>query len=227
MIGVILLSGLAIEFTSFVVNLSQSNLVLALILTAMAGIILGMGLPTTPAYIIQVALLVPAAIKLGVTPEAVHLFVFYYSCLSTITPPVALAVFAAKGISGGNLWDTGWAAVKLGATGYIVPFMCVFGPALMLIGPWHEVALAAASATVGVICLASGLHGYLIRHNTWWETILLLAAAMVLISPGLVTDLAGAGLVAATLLSQKFIPRAAPKLAPQPAVSAEPAAPSH
>ena len=224
-IGVILLSGVAIEFTSFVVNLSQNNLVLALILTALAGIILGMGLPTTPAYIIQVALLVPAVIKLGVTPEAAHLFVFYYSCLSTITPPVALAVFAAKGISGGNLWDTGWAAVKLGATGYIVPFMCVFGPALMLIGPWHEVALAAGSATVGVICLASGLHGYLLRHNTWWETIMLLVAAMVLITPGLVTDLIGASLVAATLLSQKFIARPEPKLEPQPAASTEPAAP--
>jgi TRAP transporter 4TM/12TM fusion protein len=206
-IGVILLSGLAIEFTSFVVNLSQNNLVLALILTAFAGIILGMGLPTTPAYIIQVALLVPAAIKLGVSVEAAHLFVFYYSCLSTITPPVALGVFAAKSISGGNLWETSWAAVKLGATGYIVPFMCVFGPALMLIGPWHEVGLAVISASLGVICLAAGLHGYLIRTSTWWETIMLLTAAMVLITPGIVTDTIGISLVTLVVLSQKFISR--------------------
>jgi TRAP transporter 4TM/12TM fusion protein len=206
-IGVILLSGVAIEFTSFVVNLSQSNLVLALILTAIAGIILGMGLPTTPAYIIQVALLVPAVIKLGVRPEAAHLFVFYYSCLSTITPPVALAVFAAKGISGGNLAETSWAAVKLGATGYIVPFMCVFGPALMLIGPWQDVLLSCITAPLGVVCLAAGLHGYLIRPTTWWETIMLLAAAMVLISPGIVTDAIGFTLVALILLSQKFIAR--------------------
>ena len=88
-IGVVLLSGLAIEFTAFIVRLSQETLVLALILTAMAGIMLGMGLPTTPPYIIQVALLVPALVKLGVQIEAAHLFVFYYSCLSTITPPVA------------------------------------------------------------------------------------------------------------------------------------------
>ena len=151
-IGVVLLSGLAIEFTAFIVRLSQDTLVVALILTAMAGIVLGMGLPTTPAYIIQVALLVPALVKLGVQVEAAHLFVFYYSCLSTITPPVALAVFAAKGIAGGNLWETGWAAVKLGATGYIVPFMCVYSTALMLMGPWPDVLLAAITATIGVIC---------------------------------------------------------------------------
>jgi TRAP transporter 4TM/12TM fusion protein len=226
-IGVILLSGVAIEFTSYVVKLSKlldgvvlhlpiigtaidlsnTDLVLALILTALAGIILGMGLPTTPAYIIQVALLVPAAIKLGVKEEAAHLFVFYYSCLSTITPPVALAVFAAKGIAGGNLWDTGWAAVKLGATGYVVPFMCVFGPALMLIGPWHEIATAAVTASIGVICLASGLHGYLLRANKWWETILLLVASMVLITPGIVTDLIGVALVGVALASQLLMGR--------------------
>ncbi|MGE3916035.1 MAG: TRAP transporter permease, partial [Hyphomicrobiaceae bacterium] len=206
-IGVILLSGVAIEFTSFVVNLSQNNLVLALILTAMAGIILGMGLPTTPAYIIQVALLVPAAIKLGVREEAAHLFVFYYSCLSTITPPVALAVFAAKSISGGNLWDTGWAAVKLGATGYVVPFMCVFGPSLMLIGPWHEVLLTCLTASLGVICLAGALHGYFLKATTWWEQLALLVASLVLITPGLVTDLVGLLLVGLVVASQKFIAR--------------------
>ncbi len=220
-IGVILLSGVAIEFTSFVVNLSQNNLVLALILTAFAGIILGMGLPTTPAYIIQVALLVPAVIKLGVKPEAAHLFVFYYACLSTITPPVALAVFAAKSISGGNLWDTGWAAVKLGATGYIVPFMCVFGPALMLIGTWDEILLSCLTAPVGVICLAAGLHGYFLKRTTWWETIMLLSAAMVLITPGLVTDVIGVGLVVLVVLSQKFIARA--EAPPEATPSAEPA----
>jgi TRAP transporter 4TM/12TM fusion protein len=206
-IGVVLLSGLAIEFTAFIVRLSHDTLVVALILTAMAGIILGMGLPTTPAYIIQVALLVPALVKLGVQVEAAHLFVFYYSCLSTITPPVALAVFAAKGIAGGNLWDTGWAAVKLGATGYIVPFMCVYSTALMMIGPWQDVLLAACTASIGVICLAAGLHAYFIKPTKWWERILLLGAAMVLITPGLITDLIGAGLLALTIASQLLIAR--------------------
>ena len=206
-IGVVLLSGLAIEFTAFIVRLSQDTLVVALILTAIAGIVLGMGLPTTPAYIIQVALLVPALVKLGVQTEAAHLFVFYYSCLSTITPPVALAVFAAKGISGGNLWDTGWAAVKLGATGYIVPFMCVYSTALMLMGPWQEVLLATLTASIGVICLAAGLHAYFIKPALWWERVLLLGAAMVLITPGLLTDLIGAGLLGLIIASQLLIAR--------------------
>ena len=207
-IGVVLLSGLAIEFTALIVRISQDTLVVALVLTAIAGIVLGMGLPTTPAYIIQVALLVPALVKLGVQIEAAHLFVFYYSCLSTITPPVALAVFAAKGIAGGNLWDTGWAAVKLGATGYIVPFMCVYSTALMLIGPWPDVILAALTASIGVICLAAGLHAYFLRPTKWWERIMLLGAAMVLITPGLITDLIGASLIALTVASQLLIPRA-------------------
>jgi len=206
-IGVVLLSGLAIEFTAFIVRLSQDTLIVALILTAMAGIVLGMGLPTTPAYIIQVALLVPALVKLGVQIEAAHLFIFYYSCLSTITPPVALAVFAAKGLAGGNLWDTGWAAVKLGATGYIVPFMCVYSTALMLMGPWPEVVLASITASIGVICLAAGLHSYLLKPTKWWERILLLSAAMVLITPGLITDLIGLALLGLTIASQQFIAR--------------------
>jgi len=206
-IGVVLLSGLAIEFTAFIVRLSQETLVVALILTAIAGMVLGMGLPTTPAYIIQVALLVPALVKLGVQVEAAHLFVFYYSCLSTITPPVALAVFAAKGIAGGNLWDTGWAAVKLGATGYIVPFMCVYSTALMLMGPWPEVVLAAISASIGVICLAAGLHAYFLRPTKWWERIMLLIAAGSLIKPGLYTDLLGLALIGLTITSQVLIPR--------------------
>jgi len=201
-IGVVLLSGLAIEFTGVIVTLSQDTLVLALLLTAVAGIILGMGLPTTPAYIIQVALLVPALVKLGVSIEAAHVFVFYYSCLSVITPPVALAVFAAKGISGGSLWDTSLAAVKLGATGYIVPFLCVFSPALMLMAPWEESVLAAISATIGVICLAGGLHGYLLREATMVERVLLVAAALVLINPGLVTDLIGVTLLGLVVVPQ-------------------------
>jgi len=208
-IGVVLLSGLAIEFTAFIVRLSQDTLIVALALTAIAGMVLGMGLPTTPAYIIQVALLVPALVKLGVQVEAAHLFVFYYSCLSTITPPVALAVFAAKSLAGGNLWDTGWAAVKLGATGYIVPFMCVYSTALMLMGPWPEVLLAAVTASIGVICLAAGLHSYFIRPTKWWERIMLLIAAGSLIKPGLYTDLLGLGLIGLTIASQLLIPRAA------------------
>ena len=133
-IGVVTLSGLGIVFTQFIVGLQRTRCSLALILTMLAGIVLGMGMPTTPAYIIMTALLVPSIIKLGVIPPAAHMFAFYFAILSAITPPVALAVFAAAGIAKSDLWTTGLAAVRIGATGFVVPFMFVYEPALLMIG---------------------------------------------------------------------------------------------
>lgn len=214
-IGVIALTGLGIDFTGLVTRASADSLFLALVLTMVAGIVLGMGMPTTPAYIVQVALLVPALVKLGIMVEAAHMFVFYFAILSAITPPVAMAVYAANGISRAGLWETGLAALRLGATGYIIPFMFVFGPSLLLIGDWSRVALATVTATTGVICLAGGLAGYLLSPVPWWQRCMLLAAAVALIKPGLVTDAIGAGLLAVVLLAQ--ILRPAPEsVAPAP-----------
>jgi TRAP transporter 4TM/12TM fusion protein len=201
-IGAIAQTGLGLTFTSFVLAVAQDHLVPALVLTMIAGIVLGMGLPTTPAYIIQVALLVPALVKLGIVVQAAHLFVFYFAILSAITPPVALAVYAACGLSRSRLWDTGWAAVKLGATGYIVPFMFAFSPALLLIGEGWRVALAIATATVGVTMLAGSLHRYYLGVATTWQRVLLLGGAVCLIKPGWITDLAGAVALAIVLLAQ-------------------------
>ena len=125
-VGVVTLSGLGIVFTQFVVHLAKDMLLPALMLTMVAGMVLGMGIPTTPAYIIMTALLVPAIVKLGVIVPAAHMFAFYFAILSAITPPVALAVFAACGIAKSDLWATGWAAVKIGAAGFIVPYMFVY-----------------------------------------------------------------------------------------------------
>ncbi len=205
-IGTITLTGLGLSFTGVVLALSQNSLILALFLTMLAGILLGMGLPTTPAYIVQVALLVPALVKLGVEVEAAHLFVLYFAVLSAITPPVAMAVYAANGISRGTLMDTSWAAVKLGLTGYIIPFMFVFAPSLLLKGNVGEMALAAVTATIGVTCLAGGLHRYFfLGPARWWERIALIAAALVLIKPGLASDLVGIVLIALTFASQRWL----------------------
>ena len=201
-IGAIAQTGLGLTFTSFVLAVAQNSLIPALVLTMVAGIILGMGLPTTPAYIIQVALLVPALVKLGIVVQSAHLFVFYFAILSAITPPVALAVYAACGLSRSNLWETGWAAVKLGATGYIVPFMFAFAPALLLIGEWWRVSLAVVSALVGVTMLAGSLHGYYLGAATRWQRLLLFAGAICLIKPGWITDLAGAAALAVVLIAQ-------------------------
>ncbi|MCF3932449.1 TRAP transporter permease [Acuticoccus sp. M5D2P5] len=194
-VGTITLTNLGTEFTQLVIMVSQDSLVLALVLTMIAGIILGMGMPTTPAYIVQVALLVPALVKLGVVTEAAHMFVFYYAILSAITPPVAMAVYAANGISRAGLWETGVAALKLGATGYIIPFMFVFGPSILLIGEWPTIVSTLVTATVGVVCLAAGMTGYLLTKAGMIERLLLVAAALVLIKPGLWTDATGIGLL--------------------------------
>ncbi|MEQ8395258.1 TRAP transporter permease [Thalassobaculum sp.] len=196
-IGVISLTGLGIEFTSLVLAASQNHLVLALVLTMMAGIVLGMGMPTTPAYIVQVALLVPALVKLGIIVEAAHMFTFYFAILSAITPPVALAVYAANGLSNAGLWETGLLALKLGATGYIVPFMFVFGPSLLMIGEPLWILTTATTAMIGVVCLASGLAGYLLASLALWQRLALITAAIVLIKPGLTTDAIGIGILVA------------------------------
>jgi TRAP transporter 4TM/12TM fusion protein len=196
-IGVISLTGLGIEFTSLVLAASQNHLVLALVLTMMAGIVLGMGMPTTPAYIVQVALLVPALVKLGIIVEAAHMFTFYFAILSAITPPVALAVYAANGLSNAGLWETGLLALKLGATGYIVPFMFVFGPSLLMIGEPVTIVITAITAMLGVVCLAAGLAGYLLASLALWQRLALISAAIVLIKPGLYTDAIGIGILAA------------------------------
>ena len=206
-IGIISLSGVGIEFTTWIIELSKDTLLLALVLTAIAGIVLGMGLPTTPAYIVQVALLVPALIKLGVALEAAHMFVFYFAILSAITPPVAITLYAANGLSGAGLWDGGYAAMKLAATGYVIPFMFVYGPSLLLIGDASTVAATCVTALIGVICLAGGLHGYFLKRATFAERIVLIAAAFTLIKPGLVTDLVGVGLIVMVLVVQSMSQR--------------------
>lgn len=208
-IGVISLTGLGIEFTSLVLSVSQDSLILALIMTMLAGIVLGMGLPTTPAYVVQVALLVPALVKLGVYLEAAHMFALYFAILSAITPPVALAVYAANGLSGARLWETGIEAVRLGATGYIVPFMFVFGPSLLLIGEPTTIVSTAISAIIGVMCLSSGLAGFLIAPLALWQRLALIAAALALIKPGLMTDAAGLSILALVVATNYYARRRA------------------
>lgn len=220
-IGVVTITGLGIVFTEFVIGLSQSSLVLALILTAMAGIVLGMGMPTTPAYIVMVSLLVPALIKLGAVTPAAHMFAFYFAILSAITPPVALAVFAAAGLAKADMWQSGWEAVRIAAPTYIVPFMFVYEPSLLLIGDWFTSLTAFVSASIGVMCFAAALQGYLAgRDAKLWERAMLMAAAVLLIKPGYVSDAIGLTLLAAVYLSNRFLVAGAP-LAAVPEKTAE------
>ncbi len=210
-IGVIFLTGAAMDFTAVVVRLAQEVLILALILTMLAGIVLGMGMPTTPAYIVMVSLLVPALIKLGAPIPAAHMFAFYFAILSAITPPVALAVYAAAGIAKTNLWESGWAAVRVGAAGFIVPFMFIYEPALLMINgwdQWHISLLGFISASIGCITLAAGLHGYLLAPARLWERVILVIAALLLIAPELISSIVGLVLLAGIAINHKYLGRA-------------------
>jgi len=205
-IGSITLTGLGISFTNAIVDLAQNSLLLALALTAVAGIILGMGMPTTPAYIVMVSLMVPAIIKLGVVEQAAHMFAFYFAILSAITPPVALAVYAAASLAKANIWDAGWSAVRIGAAGFIVPFMFVYEPALLFIGDPLDIAHASITAVIGCLALAAGLNGHFVRHNKPWEWMALIAGALLLIKPGIYTDIAGFALIAVVFAVQRMRP---------------------
>jgi len=220
-IACVTITGLGIVFTQIVIALAQDTLILALILTAIAGIILGMGMPTTPAYIMMAALLIPALIKLGlagcpvpVTPEckaavvpAAHMFAFYFAILSAITPPVALAVFAAASLAKANMWESGFAAMRAAAPAYIVPFMFVYEPLLLLIvndwsKEWAFVVWSVITASIGVVCLAASLFGWLFTFATLWHRVLLFVAALCLIKPGLITDAIGLVLLAVVAAAQ-------------------------
>jgi TRAP-type uncharacterized transport system fused permease subunit len=153
-------------------------------------------------------LVAPALVQMGEPPIVAHMFIFYYGLVSAITPPVALAVYAAAGLAKANLWESGWAAVRVGAAGFIVPFMFIYEPALLMINGWAEwhVSLGALiTATIGCICLAAGMFGYLFREAHWWERACLLVAALLLIKPGIYTDIAGFVLLAAVAINQKHL----------------------
>src|SRR4030042_4479954 len=134
-----------------------------------------MGLPTTAAYIVMAALLVPGLVKLGVVPIAAHMFAFYYAIISAITPPVALAVYAGAGLAGSNMWKTGLAALRIGAPGFIIPFMFAYSPSLLFIGSPTMVLSSVITAVVGVVMLAAGMIGWFLRETNIVERIMLLA----------------------------------------------------
>lgn len=208
-IAAMTITGASIDFTQFVLAMAQNSLVLALVLTGLASLVLGLGLPTTPAYIVTVALLVPALIKLGAPAPAAHLFSFYFAILSAITPPVALAVFPAAALAKCDQWSAGWAAMRVGAVAYFVPFMFVYEPSLLMLNgwaEWHKTALAFGSALVGCVSLAAGLHGYLLASARMWERVLLVVAGVLLIAPEFYSSVAGIallGVVAAAELPRR------------------------
>jgi len=199
-VGVASLTGIGLRMSGLIVTVAQGNLFLALLLTALGSIVLGMGLPTTAAYVVLAALGAPALIELGVPLLAAHLFIFYFGCISNVTPPVSLAAYAASGIAGSPPLKTAWTAMLLASAGFLVPFMFVYAPALLLEGSLLEISLVTGTGIAGVTALAAAAMGFLRQRLVGWERLLLLGAAFALIFPGLISD--GFGL---TLLLVVFL----------------------
>ncbi|MCB2225835.1 MAG: TRAP transporter permease [Desulfarculaceae bacterium] len=200
-IGVVSLTGLGVRFTQMVIHLSGGVLWLGGLLTMVACIILGMGLPTTAAYIITAVLGVPALTDMGVSPLQAHMFIFYFAIISFITPPVAISAYAASGIAGTNAMKTGFVSFKLGLAGFIVPFLFLYSPSIVLEGDIGHIILNSITALLGVTALAGGLVGWFAIPLNWWQRLVLLASAVALIVPNpLVSAVGAVPLVAAAVL---------------------------
>jgi TRAP transporter 4TM/12TM fusion protein len=198
-VGVVTLTGLGLAFSSLVANLSGGVLIIGLLLTMVASIVLGMGLPTTAAYVVVAALGAPALMELGVPELASHLFIFYFAIISAITPPIMLAVFTASGIAESDPWKTGATALGIASVGFIIPFLFVYGPELILMADpagvgWGDavpIGLSVLTAIVGVIALSASTQGFLLTNASIVERGVLLLGALALLSPGLMTDAVG------------------------------------
>lgn len=187
----IMSTGLGGKLTSIILGLTEGMLFPTLLIIMLICIILGMGMPVAAAYILTAMLAAPALITLGISPMAAHLFIVYFSIISAITPPVAVAAFAAAGIAGANPNKVGVEAVRLGLAGFIIPFIFVLEPALLMDGSIGSIFYSTVTALVGLVSLSAGLIGWLIRKATVFERVLLCLLGLGMIYPGVVTDLVG------------------------------------
>ncbi|MER2237516.1 MAG: TRAP transporter permease, partial [Psychrobacillus sp.] len=193
--GIVSMTGLGSKFAAGVVALSNGYLILALIFTMIACIILGMGLPTTANYVVTATIAAPVLInEFGVAPIAAHMFVFYFGIVADITPPVCLAAYAGAGIAGANPFKTGLNAVKLAIAAFIVPYIFIYNPILVMVDvELVSLILSLAGALIGMVAVSSSMIGYFIRYSRFWERSVLFVAGLMLIVPEVLSS--GIGLV--------------------------------
>lgn len=198
--GVVSITGLGSKFAAGIIALANGQLALALIFTMIACIILGMGLPTTANYVVTATIAAPALInEFMVAPIAAHMFVFYFGIVADITPPVCLAAFAGAGIAKGNPFKTGVTAVKLAIAAFIVPYIFIYNPILVMIDvSTFKLIFAILTALLGMVAISSGVIGYFIRNSRGWERLVLFSAGIMLIIPELISS--GVGLMLLVLI---------------------------
>jgi TRAP transporter 4TM/12TM fusion protein len=205
-VGVISLTGVGARFSAVLLDLAGVSQLLALFFAMCIAILLGMGMPTTAAYAVAASVVAPGLVQLGIPTLTAHFFVFYFAVLSAITPPVALASYAAAGISGANPMETSVASFKIGIAAFIVPYMFFYNSAILMDGTWFEVIRAGVTATIGVFLLSAGVQGWFLGgRSVWFLRLTLIFAALFMIEGGLITDLIGLGIAAGTYFVQKVL----------------------
>ena len=203
-VGVVSATGLGLKLAGGIVGLAQGNMLATLLLTMLAALVLGTGLPTSATYIITSIMAAPALVQLGVPKLVAHMFVFYFGILADLTPPTAISTYATASIAGADVWRTQWTAMALALSGFIIPFSFAYDPALMMLGAGPvRVVLRTAAATLGLVMLGAGVIGYLRRPTRRWERGLLLVGAVLLIFPGWVSDALGVACFIVVLVSQR------------------------
>jgi len=201
--GTITMTGLATMLINGILTLAGDKVIIALFLTMLTCIVLGMGVPTTANYCIMAATCAPILIKMGVPDLAAHFFVFYFGIVADLTPPVALAAYAGAAIAQANPMKTAFTATKLAIGAFIVPYVFALNPAMLFIDTtaW-EVVLICITSCVGIFGVSAALEGYFLKTMAWYERLLSAAGGLLLIYPGLVTDVVGLALVATVLTIQ-------------------------
>ena len=201
--GTITMTGLANTLINGIVALANGRVIIALFLTMLCCIVLGMGVPTTANYCIMAATCAPILVRMGVPIVAAHFFVFYFGIVADLTPPVALAAYAGAAIAGANPMKTALQSTKLAIGAFIVPYVFALNPAMLFIDTTAgEVILIVITSLIGMFGVASGLEGYMLRNASWWQRLLSIAGGLLLIYPGLVTDVIGLVLVALVAVIQ-------------------------
>ena len=209
--GLISVTGLAYMLFNSIVSVAGNHLIIALFLTMLCCIVLGMGVPTTANYCIMAATCAPILVQMGVPMIAAHFFVFYFGIVADLTPPVALAAYAGAAIAQANPMKTAVTATKLAIGAFIVPYVFALNPAMMFINTTgvFEVVLIVISSLVGIFAVSAALEGYIMAHMKWYERIISACGGLLLIYPGLVTDLVGLSLVAVVIILQIITKRQA------------------
>ncbi len=202
--GVIGVTGLAYTLFNTIVTLAGDKIIVALFLTMLCCIVLGMGVPTTANYCIMAATCAPILVQMGVPMVAAHFFVFYFGIVADLTPPVALAAYAGAAIAQANPMKTAFTATKLAIGAFIVPYVFALNPAMLFIDTdgAMEVVLICITSFAGIFGVSAALEGYFLTHMSWYERIISIAGGLLLIYPGVVTDAIGLGLVAVVLVIQ-------------------------